>query len=155
MRYLITLLIFAYSFCISAQVVKKDGKSYEVKKDKILLDGKDITSTLNKDERDLIFEEAKAISLDLKFRENAKKETKKAQKEAKKAEKSQKKAEKALKEKEKFQKRYKQAQTNLEKAQKKYKKLKKKGKLSPIDERKWIDKIDKLESKVNKAHSKM
>ncbi|MCA0152172.1 hypothetical protein [Winogradskyella vincentii] len=133
-----------------------------MKKDKILLDGKDITSTLNKDERDLIFEEAKAISLDLKFRENAKKETKKAQKEAKKAEKAQKKAEKAqknaekaLKEKEKFQKRYEQAQTNLEKAQKKYKKLKKKGKLSPIDERKWLDKIDKLQSKVNKAHSKM
>ena len=68
---------------------------------------------------------------------------------------AQKKAEKELKKKEKLQKNYKKAQDNLKKAQKKYEKIKKKGKLSPEDEGKWLEKIEKLTEKVDKAKGKL
>ncbi len=50
---------------------------------------------------------------------------------------------------------YKSAQDKLAKAQKKYDKLKRKGKLSPVDESKWLEKIEKLTEKVEKAKRKL
>ncbi|WP_138432810.1 hypothetical protein [Winogradskyella algicola] len=162
MKYYIILLLSTFSLISFAQEVKQGEKTYEVKKEKIFLNGEDVTATLSVEEKEVIFKEAAIISEKLKQEENAQKtaeklekEKKKAEKAQKKAEKAQKKAEKALKKKEKLQKNYKKAQDNLKKAQKKYEKLKKKGKLSPVDESKWLDKIEKLTEKVKKAKSKM
>lgn len=162
MKNYIILLLLAFSLTGFAQEVKKGEKTYEVKKEKIFLNGEDVTTTLSVEEKEVIFKEAAVISEKLKKAENAQKtaqklekEKKKAEKAQKKAEKAQKKAEKALKKKEKLQKNYKKAQDNLKKAQKKYEKLKKKGKLSPVDEGKWLDKIEKLTEKVDKAKRKL
>lgn len=162
MKNYIILLLLAFSLTGFAQEVKKGEKVYEVKKEKIFLDGKEVTDTLSLEERDAILKQASSINEKIKAAEKAEKEAKKLEKEKrkaekaqKKAEKAQKKAEKALKKQEKLQKNYKKAQDNLKKAQKKYEKLKKKGKLSPVDEGKWLDKIEKLTEKVDKAKGKL
>ncbi len=155
MKYYITLLLLTFSLTSFAQEVKQGEKTYEVKKEKIFLNGEDVTETLSTEEKEVIFKEAAIISEKLKKAEKAQKAAEKLEKEKKKAEKAQKKAEKALKKKEKLQKNYKKAQDNLKKAQKKYEKLKKKGKLSPVDEGKWLDKIEKLTEKVDKAKRKL
>ncbi|WP_243473694.1 hypothetical protein [Winogradskyella sp. MH6] len=162
MKNYIILLLLAFYLTGFSQEVKKGEKTYEVKKEKIFLNGEDVTATLSTEEKEVIFKEASVISEKLKQAEKAEKEAKKLEKEKRKAEKSQKKAEKAqkkaekaLKKKEKLQKNYKKAQDNLKKAQKKYEKLKKKGKLSPVDEGKWLDKIEKLTEKVDKAKGKL
>lgn len=91
---------------------------------------------------------AKAEKKAIKEEEKAKKEMEKAQKEAKKAE-------KALKKKEKLQSNFVKVGEKHTNANLKYEKLKNKGKLSPVDEQKWIKKIDKLKSKLDKAKSKI
>lgn len=162
MKNYIIVLLLTFSLSGFAQEVKKGEKTYEVKKEKIFLNGEDVTATLSVEEKEVIFKEAANISEKLKEAENSQraaekleKEKKKAEKAQKKAEKAQKKAEKALKKKEKLQKNYKKAQDQLKKAQEKYEKLKKKGKLSPVDESKWLDKIEKLTDKVDKAKGKL
>ena len=173
MRYYIVLLFFAISFSSFAQTLEKDGKTYEVKDEKIFLNGEDVTGTLNAEEKVIILKEATGISEKLKTEEKAKeekekadkkkekaaeklqKEQKKAEKTAKKAEKERKKAEKALKKEKKLKDNYKSAQDKLAKAQAKYEKLKKRGKLYPVDETKWLEKIDKLSEKVEKAKRKL
>ena len=69
--------------------------------------------------------------------------------------KSKRKLKKPLKKQEKIKDNYKRAQDKLASAQKKYEKLKKKGKLSPVDEVKWLEKIENLTDKVNKAKRKL
>ena len=101
MKFYITLFLLILTFNIYSQEVKKDGKIYEVKKDRIYLDGKDITETLNIEESRAIFKQAEGISKDLKIRKKTQKQAEKAEKQAKKAEKAQKKAEKAQKQDEK------------------------------------------------------
>lgn len=215
MKYYIILLFLGLSLTTFAQEVTKEGKIYEVKNEKIFLDGQDVTETLNLEQRTLIFKEAAAISEKMKLEELAKKkaeqakleaekvkkaeaqakleaekvkkeeekvlkdaerakkeeekalkkkedvakklekENKKAIKAQKKAEKAQKKAEKAIKKKEKLQKNFEKAESSLEKGQKKYEKLKGKGKLSPEDEKKWLEKLEKLSEKVTKAKRKL
>ncbi|GAB5563637.1 MAG: hypothetical protein Wins2KO_07000 [Winogradskyella sp.] len=173
MKYYILLLFLGFSLSTFAQKVEKDGKTYEVKNEKVYLDGEDITTTLSTEEKALILKDAAAISEKMKLEKKAQKakekaekkkaqeakkiekERKKAAKEVKKAEKARKKAEKALKKQEKLKKNYRKAQDNLAKAEKKYKKLKKKGKLSPVDETKWLEKIEKLTEKVAKAKRKL
>ncbi|WP_426432214.1 hypothetical protein ACPX19_06480 [Winogradskyella sp. HB-48] len=162
MKYYIILLLLAFSLTSFAQTVEKDGKTYEVKKEKIFLDGNEVTETLSLEEKEAILKQAATINEKLKVDEKAQKaaeklekEAKKAEKAQKKAEKAQKKAEKALKKKEKLQKSYENAQNDFKKAQKKYEKLKKKGKLSPVDETKWLEKIEKLSEKVEKAKRKL
>ena len=162
MKYYIILLFLALSLTSFAQKVTKDGKTYEVKKEKIFLDGKDVTETLNIEEKQHILKEAAMISERMKLQEKAKKEaeklekeTKKAEKAQKKAEKKQKQAEKELKRQEKLQSNFEKAQSNLEKAQAKYEKLKKKGKLSPVDEGKWLEKLEKLTERLEKAKRKL
>ncbi|WP_157358348.1 hypothetical protein [Winogradskyella sp. J14-2] len=162
MKYFTLLLFFVFSISGFSQKIEKEGKVYDVKNEKIYLNGKDITQTLHPEHKDAILEQAQAINAKNKAKKDTEKETKKLEKEKKKAEKgqkkaekAQKKAEKALKKSEKLQKNYKKAQDHLKKAQKKYEKLKKKGKLSPVDEAKWLDKIEKLTQKVDKAKGKL
>ena len=43
----------------------------------------------------------------------------------------------------------------MEQAQSKFERLKNKGKLSPNDETKWLEKIKKLNEKIEKAEKKL
>jgi len=162
MKYIIILLAFTFSISINAQEVVKDGKTYEVKKEKIFLDGKEVTETLSIEDKTEIMKLASRISEKMKLQEKAEKEAKKLEKETKKAEKAQKKAEKeqkraekALKKKEKAQSKFEKAGKKYKAAQKKYEKLKKKGKLSPQDEVKWLEKLEKLKENLDKAKRKL
>jgi len=193
MKYYIILLFLGLSLSGFTQEVSKEGKIYEVKNEKIYLNGEDITETLSLEKKTLIFKEAAAISETMKSKAAAQKnvqlkkaesktlkdaeklkkeeekalkkkeevakklekENKKAEKAQKKAEKERKKAEKEIKKKEKLQKNFEKAESNLNKAQNKYEKRNAKGKLSPVDERKWLDKIEKLTEKVAKAKRKL
>ncbi|MDG5490429.1 hypothetical protein [Psychroserpens sp. SPM9] len=169
MKYIIILLMLTFSITLHAQEVQKDGKTYEVKKEKIFLDGKEVTDTLSLEDKTAILKEAATISEQIQRKEAAEKleekkqkeakklekEKKKAEKAQKKAEKEQKKAEKALKKKQKAQDNFDKATKKLETAQNKYDKLKKKGKLSPNDEQKWLDKLEKLRANVEKTKGKL
>ena len=152
-------MVLAFSLISFAQKIENEGKIYEVKKERIFLNGKDVTETLKAEKRSVILKEAAMISNKIKIEEKAKKKkekaTKKLEKELKKAEKEQKRAEKALRKEQKLKDNYKKAQNNLAKAQKKYGKLKRKGKLSPVDESKWLEKIEKLKEKVEKVKRKL
>ncbi|WP_204344230.1 hypothetical protein [Psychroserpens algicola] len=162
MKYIIIIIVMAFSVTMNAQQVEKDGKTYEVKKDKIFLNGEDVTETLNLEERAAILKQAATISEKMKMKEKAEKEAEKLEKDKKKAEKAQKKAEKeakraekALKKKQKAQDKFEKANKKLKDAEKKYEKLKRKGKLSPNDELKWLDKLEGLREDVAKAKKKM
>nr|WP_321227298.1 hypothetical protein [uncultured Psychroserpens sp.] len=180
MKYIIILLMLAFSATMNAQEVQKDGKTYEVKVDKIFLDGKDVTETLSIEKTASILESARLINEKVVLKEAAEKlkkakqkeiadaektkqkeadkvekEAKKLVKDKKKAEKAQKRAEKALKKQQKAQDKFKKASKKLEDAQKKYKKLKRKGKLSPSDDLKWLEKLKDLKEDIEKAKSKL
>lgn len=58
----IILLLLAFSLTGFAQEVKKGEKVYEVKKEKIFLNGEDVTETLNSEEKVAIFKQASVIS---------------------------------------------------------------------------------------------
>lgn len=97
-----------------------------------------------------------------KAQKKAEKKQKQAEKEQDKLEKEQKKIEKEQKQAEKELKQSEKAQSNLDKsiekhedALKKYKKLKRKGKLSPLDEEKWLEKIAKYKAASEKAKRKL
>lgn len=157
---LITLIVAGAS--LNAQEIKIGDAVYEVKKDLIFQNGVDVTSTLSEEKKVEILAafkkkqqelaEEKAINDKL---EKAEKEQKKAKNQLKKAEKKQKKAEKALRQKEKAQANYDKAVDKHKAAQKKYEKLKKKGKLSPVDEAKWLEKIEKLNANITKTKKKL
>ena len=162
MKYMILVVLMLFGMTLQAQEVEKDGKTYEVKKEKIFLDGNDVTTTLSVEDKSFILKRAAAISEKMKMQEKAEKAAKKLEKEMEKAEKAQKKAEKeqkraekALKKKEKAQDRYERAGKKYKDAQKKYEKLKRKGKLSPQDDAKWLDKLEDLKEDVEKAKKKM
>ncbi|WP_439150981.1 hypothetical protein [Winogradskyella sp.] len=155
MKYYITLLFLSVSLNSFAQKVEKDGKVYEVKKEKVFLNGEGVTETLDAEIKEYVLKEVTAISNKMKMQQKAEKEAKKLEKEKKKAEKAQKRAEKELKKKEKLQRNFDKAKSNLEKAQKKYERLKKKGKLSPVDEGKWLEKIAKLTERLEKAQKRV
>lgn len=162
MKYYSLLLVLLLTLTCFAQSVEKDGKIYEVKKEKIFLGDTDVTETLSIEEKQDILKQVAIISDKIKAQQKAEKATKKLEKEKKKAEKSQKKAKKAqkkaekeLEKREKLQNNFEKAQSNLKKAQSKYNKLKSKGKLSPNDEIKWLEKLKKLTSKLEKTKSKL
>ncbi|MCL7762345.1 hypothetical protein MPF19_02880 [Polaribacter sp. Z014] len=180
MKYYIVLVLLAVSLNTFSQQVTKQGKVYEVKKEKIFLDKADVTEVLKIEEKAAILKEATLITAKLKKAEAAKKaqeakekaekkvakekeakekaikkEQKKKEKAAKKVEKEKKSAEKALKNKEKSKKKFVKAERNLKKATEKRDKLKIAGKLSPFDEAKYAEKIQKLKIKLNKAKSKL
>ena len=166
MKYYIVLLFLALSLNSFSQQVTREDKVYEVKKEKIFLNGDDVTSILKLEDKTAILKEATLISEMLKakekFEKNAAKDKKAKEKEAKKLEKEVKKKEKAIKKKEKAIKKKEKAKKNFEKAEEKLKKavekrdkLKNKGKLSPNDEVKWSKKIDKLNWKLTKSKQKL
>ena len=159
MKFHITLLLVLLSLVSLAQTVKNDGNTYKVKNKTIYLDGKDVTESLSSEKRAIILKEAALISeankAENKKAKKIEKKQKKTEKAIKKAEKEQKKAEKVLKKEEKRNKNYKDAKDKLAKAEKKYRKLKRKGKLSPVADEKWLNKLEKLSEKVESAKRKL
>ncbi len=161
-RLVLFIVLLIIGSTVFAQEVKINDDVYEVKKDVIYKNGVDVTSTLSDDEKTKIlsaFETQKIKSAEedkAKERlEKAEKEQRRAEKQQKKAEKKQKKAEKALKQKEKAQSNYDKAIKKHEDAITKYEKLKKKGKLSPVEEGKWLEKIEKLNANIAKTKKKL
>ncbi|ALJ05859.1 hypothetical protein APS56_12285 [Pseudalgibacter alginicilyticus] len=140
---------------MNAQEVNVNGKVYTVKKEAIFKDGADITETLTIEEKDNIKDKLEnKIRLEKEEKERAA-QNKKAEKEQKKAESKQKATEKALNKKVKAQANFEKADKKYDDAVKKYEKLKGKGKLSPNDESKWLNKIEKLKKSSDKAKSKL
>ena len=113
MRFWITFLIITANLALNAQEVKFNGIEYEVKKETILKDGVDVTSTLTEEEKESIFVTLEREKGKIEEAKKSEKRLKKAEKEQKNAEKKRKKAEKELKQKER-------AQTNDDRASKKH-----------------------------------
>tara|TARA_R110000868_G_scaffold141147_8_gene357344 strand:+ start:128 stop:598 length:471 start_codon:yes stop_codon:yes gene_type:complete len=155
MKFWIILLFATFGFTLNAQDILVNGVNYEVKNKKILKEGIDVTSSLSEDEKSAIFSAFNSKMDKVKELEKAEKNLKKAEKEQKQAEKRQKKAEKALKQKEKAQSNFEKSGKQYNSAVKKYEKLKDKGKLSPKDEKKWLEKIEKLKEAQAKAKKKL
>ncbi|WJJ97357.1 hypothetical protein [Algibacter luteus] len=158
MRLLWIVLFLGFGFVLNAQEISFKGATYEVKKGKIFNNGVDVTETLTAEDQEKIKLAVNEKMADIEEAEKAEKRLEKAEKEQKKAEKEQKRAEKQQKKAEKELKRQQKAQSNYDKsikkhkaAVKKYEQLKKKGKLSPIDEEKWLDKISKYKEASEKA----
>jgi septal ring factor EnvC (AmiA/AmiB activator) len=162
MKLFAVLLFLGLSLTIQAQEFVFEGATYEVKGKTILKDKVDVTTTLTVEEKNVILEalneqkgiEAERVEVEKKVKE-AEKAKKKAEKEQKRAEKKQKKIEKTLKRKEKAQINFEKATNKYNKTTAKYESLKKRGKLSPVAEAKWIDKIEKLRFKRDKFERKL
>lgn len=155
MKFLTMIFIFALCVSTNAQDISLNGTTYNIQGETILQDGIDITASLSLEEQTAIFEalgKQKALEKERKASEKA---IKKAENEQKSAEKKQKKAEKELKAKEKAKSRYDDANDTYNDAVSKYDKLKKKGKLSPNDEAKWLERIQKSKEAIEKAKKKL
>lgn len=161
-RFVLLLLLILTGSIVFAQEVKVNDNVYEIKKDLIFINDVDVTNTLSEEEKSKILAAFEQKKLDMAKAKLSKEKIDKAEKAQERAEKQQKKAEKKQKKAEKEMKQKVKAQTNYDKAIKtyedaitKYEKLKKKGKLSPIDEEKWLEKIEKLNSKIEKTKAKL
>ncbi|BAO75854.1 hypothetical protein [Winogradskyella sp. PG-2] len=84
MKYYIILLFLVFSLTSFAQQVQKDGKIYEVKKEKIFLNGEDVTEALNVEKKEAVLSQAATISEKLKMKEKLKKKPKSMEKTRKK-----------------------------------------------------------------------
>ena len=162
MKYLIIVLFLGLSFYSNAQDVTINDSIYNVRGDVITKDGVDVTEALSEENMQKIRATLKEkIANDEAVREFEKvnkkqeKEQKNTENELKKAKKKQKQAEKALSRKQKAQKKLKKYKKKYLKAQNRYERLKKIGKLSPEDEVKWFNKIEKLNKSVIKAEKKI
>ena len=155
MKFLITLLFICFGLLLSAQEVNVTGTTYSVKKEKIFKGDVDVTETLSVEERKQIRAAFNNKMSRIKETEDTQKQLEKAEKDQKKAEKRQKKAEKALKKRKRAQSNFDKSAKKHQGAIKKYEKLKKRGKLSPEDEAKWLEKIEKFEKFHNKAKKKL
>lgn len=152
MRLLLFFLLLTPVF-LSAQKVVFKNETYKIKHEKIFKDGKDITAELDEAQKATLFRinqdniEAKRI---LGEKDKTEKEAKKALKNLKKAEKQRKKAERELKKQNKAHQKFQDASKKLKKMQTKYEQLKRKGKLSPVEENKWLKKLEHLQKDVDK-----
>ncbi len=178
MKFLVVIvLIFAMTLSAQAQEVDYNGTTYKVKGKSISQNGADVTGSLSvneqigirealrqqkaideqqqKAEKALIAERKRADKALDEERKRAERVVKKAENDLKTAEKKQKKAEKELKARDKAQSNYKKAGDKYNDAINKYEKLKRKGKLSPNDEAKWLEKIDRLNEDIDKAKRKL
>ncbi len=180
MKFWILLLFMGMSFFVNAQEIEHEGVKYEIKGKSIFQDGKDVTATLSVERKEQLMaihekskaalkeaEVAKKLAADKqkevekaaskleKEQKQADKALKDAQKAQKSAEKAQKKAVKELKLKQKAQDNFEKASKKLEQNQDKYDKLKSKGKLSPIDEAKWLKKLRNYRKDVDKTQIKL
>ncbi|MDO5972903.1 hypothetical protein [Flavivirga jejuensis] len=145
MKLFAVLLFLVASLTIQAQEVAFNGTTYKVKGKTILKDNTDITKTLSVEEKTKILET-------LKEQKTLEAERVKAEK---KAEKKEKKIQKALKQKEKAQSNFEKSSRKFDKATAKYESLKKRGRLSPIKEIKWVEKVEKLRYKRDKFEGKL
>ena len=140
---------------LSAQQIEHEGKEYRVMGEKIFLNGVEVTADLSADEQLVIKNKLKSkIATDKKIK-SAEKAQKRAENKQKKAEKKQKQAEKDLKKREKIQQNYKNAQQKYSDAQNKYEKLKNRDKLSPVDEAKWLKKLETLKESLDKNEKRL
>lgn len=94
MKYIVLFFIFIFGLSINAQDIERDGILYQVKNERIFLDGKDVTDTLKLEKKTAIIKQANIKAEKLKLQEKALKEEAKVKKEAKKVEKGTKKAKK-------------------------------------------------------------
>ncbi|AUP79896.1 hypothetical protein [Flavivirga eckloniae] len=141
MKLFAVLLFLAASLTIQAQEVVFNGATYKVKGKTILENNVDITSRLSVEEKIEILETLK--------------EQKVLEAERVKADKNAKKAEKAFKKKEKAQSNFDKASSKYNRAVAKYESLKKRGRLSPVKEMKWVEKVEKLKYKRDKFEGKL
>jgi len=158
MRLFVLLLFLGLSLTIQAQEVAFNGVTYKVKGETIFKDKVDVTPTLSIEEKTGILEvlkEQKTLEVERIKAVKKVKEVEKAEKAQKKAEKKQKKIEKSLKRIEKAQSNFEKSTSKYNKAIAKYESLKKRGKLSPVAEAKWIEKVEKLRYKRDKFESKL
>lgn len=176
MKYLFTLcstlLFLSITTSAAAQQIVIEGKNYKVEQSLIFQDDTDVTETLTAEEKAEIMAAIEANKEEIAHIERTKTQKEKvdktteayklAEEENKRAAKEKKRAEKEMKTAEKQHKRTIKAKANHSKAVKahentvvKYEKLKAKGKLSPLDEEKWLKKIDKLKAKAEKAKAKL
>lgn len=155
MRYLIMVLFLGIGFLVNAQDVSFNGVLYSIDKDRIFKGTEDVTEALSIEEKTEIRAAFDRNMLKIKEAKEAKKRLEKAESDKKKAEKKQKKAEKELKKSKKAQSNYDKAVKKHKNAVKKFEKLKKKGELSPVDEEKWLEKIEKYKEATVKAKKKL
>lgn len=148
MKFWMIVLVVTFGYFANAQKVELKGENYEVKGKTFLKNGEDVTNTLTLEKKN----EIKAAVEKNKELEAA---AKKREEEKKAVEKQQKATEKAHKEADKAASNYEKAKSNHNSAIKKYEKLKGQGKLSPVDEDKWLKKIDKLEKTQKKAEGRL
>ena len=165
LRVLVLIVICLIGFAVTAQNVSINGKTYQVKETLIFEGETDITEILTAEEKEKIFAAIDAKKNDLvavkteaeksEALEKAKEQSKAAEEEKKKAEKAYKKAEKVKQKEAKAKAKYAKMVEQHQNASKRYEKLKAKGKLSPIDEGKWLKKIEKMKAKMAKTKSKI
>lgn len=148
MKLLAVLLFLGISLGIQAQEVEFNGATYKIKGETILKDNADVTSTMSIEEKTKILET-------LKEQKTLEAKSKKYEKSQVKVEKKQKKLERTLKKKEKAQSNFEKSSRKYDKAVAKYESLKKRGRLSPVKEAKWIEKVEKLKYKKGKFESKL
>ena len=68
MKYILVVLFLGLGFFSNAQEVEREGKKYVVKKDKILLDGNDVTSTFSLEEQAEIKAEFSRLADEIKIK---------------------------------------------------------------------------------------
>ena len=155
MRFLMIVFFLGFGFVVKAQDISYNGVNYEVKKGRIFKDSIDVTDTLSIEDKDKIRVAFDKKMMQIKEAKNTQNRIEKAEKDQKKAEKKQKKAEKELKKRQKSQSNFDKSTKKHDDAINKYNRLKKKGKLSPEDEEKWLEKIEKLKETQVKAKKKL
>lgn len=152
---LLIILFLGFSISVQSQEVSFNGTNYKIKGKTIFQDGADVTSTLSVNNQTGVWEafnKQKALETERKIAEKA---IRNAEKEQRKAEKKQKRAEKELKVKEKAQSKFENANEDYKDAVAKYEKRKIKGKLSPIGEAKWLEKIQYLKEDIERTKRKL
>lgn len=78
MKYLLILLFLGIGFFANAQKVERNGKTYVVKKGKIIHDGNDVTSTFSLEEQAAIKKEFSKLVNELKQKEKEEKRQKRS-----------------------------------------------------------------------------
>ena len=155
MKLLITLIFLCFGFTSFSQEVVFNGVTYYVDRESIFKNDVDVTNSLTDD--DIRGVKNVLDTEKLKAKESKKQEIqlKKSVKSQRRAEKKQKKAEKTLKRKEKAQSNFDKSSNKYDRAVAKYDSLKKRGRLSPVKESKWMEKVEKLRYKRDKYKNKL
>ncbi|MFV0540811.1 MAG: hypothetical protein ACK5MZ_06185 [Aestuariibaculum sp.] len=148
MKFWIVALFMGFAFLSQAQQIEVQGETFHVKGKTFLKNGEDVTESLS-------LEKKTEIRNALDKQKEVKKVQEQTEKAREQAEKAQKKAEKTKMQAEKAEANYNKAQNKHSSTVSKYEKLKNKGKLSPVDEEKWLKKIDKLDKNVQKTRKKL